>query len=100
LSDQTDLRARLLLSVQRALLGEVTSNMRAVTCSAGRSKIDLRWIIDGDVSDELKDALSAIGAEVIADFPSHRICGEVVRCDAPSDIKALYLDELVYLRKE
>jgi hypothetical protein len=100
LDDRTDLRARLLLSVQRALLGEMTANVRAVTCSAADSKIVLRWIVDGAISDGLREAASAIGTEVIADFANHHVSEELVRCDDPADIKLLFLDELAYLRKE
>jgi len=88
------LRVRLLLSLQRAMLGEVTPNIRAVTCRI------LRWIIDGPVSEKLRDDLSVIGTEVVSDFSSHRISEEFVRRDAPADIKTLYLDDLAYLRKE
>jgi len=99
-SEPLDLRARLLLSVQRALLGEVTANIRAVTCSVDANKIVLRWIVDGAISEELEDNLSVLGTEVISDFSDHHISEEFIRCDAPSDIKAFYLDYLAYLRKE
>jgi hypothetical protein len=100
LNGDASLRARLLLSVQRAMLGEVTPNIRAVTCRIDSTLIILRWIIDGPVSEKLKDNLSIIGTEVVSDFSSHRISEEFVRRDVPADIKTLYLDDLVHLRKE
>ena len=100
MSEQLNLRARLLLSVQRALLGEVTVNIRAVTCSVDADEVVLRWIIDGAISEELEADLSVLGTEVISEFSDHHISEEFIRCDAPSDIKVLYLDHLAYLRKE
>jgi hypothetical protein len=100
LNDQSNLRAALLLSIQRALLGEVTPNIRAVTGRIDSDRIVLRWIVDGAISDELKGDLGAVGTEVVADFPIHQISEEFVRCDAPADIRGHYLDYIAYLRKD
>ena len=94
------LRVRLLLSIQRALLGEVTPNIRAVTAQIESNAIVLRWIIDGEISDDLRLDLSAVGAEVVADFATHRIAEEFVRRDAPSAMDELFLDQLAYVRRE
>lgn len=100
MSDLWQLRVRLLLSIQRALLGEVTPNIRAVTAGIDENAITLRWIIDGEITDELEDDLSAAGAEVIADFETHQIAEEFVRSDAPRPLDELYLDHIAYVRKE
>jgi hypothetical protein len=99
LNESPNLRAALLLSIQRALLGEVTPNIRAVTCRIDPDRIVLRWIVDGAISNELKGDLGAIGTEVVADFSTHQISEEFVRCDAPADIRSYYLDDIAYLRK-
>jgi hypothetical protein len=98
--DLWELQVRLLLSIQRALLGEVTPNIRAVTAQIGSDTVTLRWIIDGVISDSLRRDLSAVGTEVIADFATHQIAEEFVRCDAPSALDELLLDHLAYLRRE
>ena len=98
--DLWQLRVRLLLSIQRALLGEVTSNIRAVTANIDSNAITLRWIIDGEISDRFRLDLSVVGAAVVADFAKHKIAEEFVRRDAPSAMDELFLDHLAYLRRE
>ena len=100
MNEVRDLRVRLLLSIQRALLGEITPNIRAVTARIDAQAIVLRWIIDGEISDGLRDDLSAVGTEVVAEFSSHEIAEEFVRCDASHAMNELYLDYLAYARKE
>ena len=100
MADLWELRVRLLLSIQRALLGHVTPNIRAVTAAVDESNITLRWIIDGAMADDLEDDLSAAGAEVGADFDSHQIAQEFLRCDAPRPMDEFHLEQLAYLRKE
>ena len=55
-----ELRVRLLLSIQRALLGEVTPNIRAVTAQIDTQTIVLHWIIDGEISDGFKRDLGVV----------------------------------------
>ena len=100
MTDLWELRVRLLLANQRALIGEVTPNIRAVTAGIDESTITLRWIIDGEISDDLRMDLSAVGAEVVADFDTHQIDEECIRSDAPLPIDELFLDHVVYKRKE
>jgi hypothetical protein len=100
MSGSQDLRRRLLLSIQRALLGEVTPSIRALTAAIDENGIRLRWIIDGNITDGFRNNLSAAGTEVVADFEAHQITEEFLRCDAPHPMRDLYLDELAYLRKE
>lgn len=95
-----ELRVRLLLSIQRALLGEVTPNIRAVTATIDERIITLRWIIDGEIADDLESDLSAAGAEVGADFDSHQIAQEFLRCDAPRQMDEFQLEQVAYQRKE
>lgn len=100
MSELWELRVRLLLSIQRALLGRVTPNIRAVTAGIDESTITLRWLVDGEITDDLEDDLSAVGAEVVADFESHRIAEEFLRCDAPRPMDEFQLEQLAYRRKE
>jgi hypothetical protein len=100
MSESWERRVRLLLAIQRALLGEVTPNIRAVTAQIDAQTILLRWIIDGEVSDSLRRDLSAVATEVVADFATHQIAGELIRCDASHVMDELYLDAVAYARKE
>lgn len=100
MTDVWELRVRLLLSIQRALLGHVTPNIRSVTAAIDDSTITLRWIIDGAIAGDLENDLSAAGAEIAADLDSHQIAQEFLRCDAPRPMDEFHLEQLAYLRKE
>ena len=98
--DLWQLRVRLLLSIQRALLGEVTPNIRAVTATIDAGTIVLRWIVDGEISEHMKLDLGRVGAKVVVDFSTHRIAEEFIRCDALHALDEYLLDDLAYRRKE
>ena len=58
------------LSIQRALLGEVTSRLITVTCGLEeRHNIQIRAYLSGKVTEEDIERIQCVGAEVIADFP-------------------------------
>jgi len=69
----TELRIRLLLSAQRALLGAVTPNIRAVRCGVEERLVWIEFIFDSGYSDEDWDRCEVVAAEVIADFSDERI---------------------------
>lgn len=56
------------LSLQRALLGEVTDSLMAVTAGAKGKTIVLRAYFDGEVSEDDEERMQCVGTEVIADF--------------------------------
>jgi hypothetical protein len=56
------------LSIQRALLGEVTERLVSVTCGIKGHVISLRAYVSGPVEEDDVERLGFIGAEVIADF--------------------------------
>jgi len=83
----SDMRAGVLLSVQRALLGEVFPALRGVSIELDDSKICLVCIVDGMLSSEDAESLSCIESEVMADFPEeYEVSLETVRCDAPAEM--------------
>lgn len=57
------------LSVQRALLGEVTDRLFAVTCGIDGKCVHIRAYFCGKVTPDDIERVSFLGAEVIADFP-------------------------------
>jgi len=57
-------------SIQRALIGEVTANMAAVTCALRQHQIIVRCYYFGTPTEEDRLRLSAVACEVIADFPA------------------------------
>jgi hypothetical protein len=97
--DERQLRAQVLLSVQRALLGEVSSALRGVTVGWQDQVIELRAYFDGPISEDDRESISCVGSEVIADFPDPwTINEEAVRRDAPEPMECL--ETWAYRRRE
>ncbi len=95
------IRATLLLSIQRALLGAVSANLRAVSGEWTDTRIKLRFLYDGEVGAGDVDSAQVVGSEVIADFPSPwTIEEEILRLDFPADPRPHSLALWAYLRKE
>ena len=64
-------RQSLLLSLQRALLGEVHAALRQASIEADpvMQMVHLRFEYDGDPSEAVKESCSCAASEVISDFP-------------------------------
>jgi hypothetical protein len=93
------LRVQILLSVQRALLGEVPPALRGVTVGWHDTTVQLRCYFDGPVSEEDRESMSCVASEVIADFSAPwTIDEEVIRKDAPEPMESL--DAWAYRRRE
>jgi hypothetical protein len=91
----------LILSLQRALLGEIHPELRAASIQAEpfRKLITVRFEYAGTPSDEAQESGSCAATEVIADFPEPwRIEEEHVGRPLPA--KCQPLEHLVYLRHE
>jgi hypothetical protein len=101
---QTDLelefRRSVLLAAQVALLGEVSGAIRGITLGWTSSEVMLRALVDGPVDEEDEEAMECVGTEIIAGFPTHEVSVEVLRVDAPADIKCHGLKAWVFMRKE
>ena len=59
----------LLLSIQRAILGVITPNIRGITCALNNSQIIIRCYFEGQITEENEESMNSVEAEVIADFP-------------------------------
>ncbi len=100
----TDLRIKVLLSLQRALLGEITPEMRAVAVQWSPNRIAIRVYTDGEAPAEVREDFDAsVVTQVVADFsfpdqgdPSVEF--EFARCDAPTRLPDW--GQLVYARAE
>lgn len=89
-----------MLSVQRALLGNIIPNIRAVTVAWENDKlIHIRFILDRQPTDFDYDLLHFTTGEVIADFPYLELKEECIFSDAPY-LELPYLDAVAYLRYE
>lgn len=81
----------LLLTLQSALLCNVTNRILAVLVSWHEKNIYVRVIFDGQVSDEDFENVSVIETEIIADLPSNYF----VKCvaDSCSNSKSINIKE-------
>ena len=97
------LRSSVLLSVQRALVGEIDPYMRAVSVEWDESRIRIHVYYDGLVTDEaLGDFDAGAVTQVVADFPypereDPSVEFDMLRCDSPSPVPARGV--LVFARK-
>lgn len=97
----TDMRVRVLLSVQRAFLGHISTAVRAITCRWTEDEIYVRVLVDGEISDDDAEAISEAETEVIADFPSQiAVHFELERRDHPGSIKYDNDEQAVFRRLE
>ncbi|GGP17728.1 hypothetical protein GCM10010970_01210 [Silvimonas iriomotensis] len=88
------------LSLQRALLGNITPNIRAITGHIEVGKIRLGFYFHGVIDDDSRENASIVETEVIADFDeSFHVDTLVQRVDFP-EVMEIGDDLLVYLRKE
>lgn len=62
-------RSTIMLSIQRALLGQITSRLFSMTCGMKGKNIQIRAYVSGEVTQEDIERVQIIGTEVIADFP-------------------------------
>jgi hypothetical protein len=99
-------RTEVLLSVQRALLGEITPGMRAVRVEWNERLICIRIFHDGPWAQEIEEDFDA-GAvtQVVADFPCTEkgdpaVEFQFVRLDAGMPLPQGLTGALVYARNE
>lgn len=88
------------LSLQRALLGEITPDVRGITYGCDKNKIVIRCYFAGEITEEDEDSMDCVEGEVIADFPEHAIDLQCITLDMSESLAQHTLSAWVYLRKE
>lgn len=91
-------RIKLLLSIQRALLGTVTPNLRMVTGEGDNRETRLIFYYDGETSEEINELAEVAATEIISSFSNTTLDFKILRLDAPQKMKSL--SEIAYLRCE
>lgn len=92
-------RTRILLSAQRALLGMITPNMRAITVGWQGPRIRLRFYFSYPPSEAEIELTSTVAGEMIADFEEATIAEEaMVSQEKLSNLELL--DAWIYIRRE
>jgi hypothetical protein len=94
--------ATLALSLQRALLGAVTPNMRAVYARRDRNEIVITFVFDGDISADDVETTGIVSTEVISDFPDPDITvtENLIHTLGSAPLVHQGHGRLAYLRKE
>jgi hypothetical protein len=96
---ESELHQPVLLSAQRALLGEVPPALRGVALGWDDKRIYLRCYFDGPISEEDHESMERIATEMMADFfPERNVELQVVRQDAPARLDPL--EAWAYRRRE
>ncbi len=91
---------QVLLSVQRALLGEIYPAIRAITIKwNSSSELIMDFYFDHPITDDDKENVSALTTEIYADGYFEKV---TENCTYSADAKIVYapLDFVVYARKE
>jgi hypothetical protein len=89
------------MKLQWQVIGAVPHNLRAVTCDWEGTEIKLRFVFDGEITEENYEHAQTVGTEVVADFPSPWTVNEnIVRLDYPDGVRPGALALWAYLRKE
>lgn len=94
------MRIRLLLSTQASLLGNVTPNMRAISCEYDGDEIAVMIIFDGPASENDQEAMEEIASELWSHFPGCEVRMLSARVDAPACFADVGKKWWVYQRKE
>lgn len=92
-------RVRAILSMTRALLGEVSPNLRKATIKWDNKKIHLYFYYDGEISEDDNESAEFVLTEVIADFPKYEFGIDILRCDYPQKPPEDE-GEIIYFRRE
>jgi hypothetical protein len=99
MNDDDMCRQKIVLSVQRALLGEVTPNLRGVAADWNGTEIRVVCYYHGLISDDDREEMSCVHTEVATDFidiaPVHFV---LERLDMPTKLNGFRA--WVFLRKE
>ncbi len=97
-STNSELRQRVLLCFQVALLGMIGPNLRAVTVSWDDRAINGVLYFEGELSEQAVEDASDIEAEVMASFPEHEVSVVAQRCDSPT--KPKMTEAWAFMRRE
>ena len=73
LSDESWLRISVLLTFQKALLGEIVPALRAVTVRWDQLNVEGIMYYDGQVSERERERVEEIETEIMAAFPDHHV---------------------------
>ncbi len=99
--DYNELMPGMMLSVQRALLEEISENMRCVSIEGVfENNVHINVYIEGSASEKFKEDMSCIETEVISDFPEIPVKLDIHESTEDKAIKDILRGRAVFWRKE
>ena len=99
-SNEIEMRSKVLLAFQTALLGMVTPFLRGVAVAWSDKAITGRLLFDSDVAIEERECASDVEAEVAAAFPDHEVDVKAETYSFPKPMNEKGLVAWVYRRRE
>ena len=83
----SDRKSEILMTVQQALLGEVSAQLRAITVSYGDLILHLDCYYDGEIQEDDRESMSCVETELMAHFPAnYQVTCDIHRHDYPAPI--------------
>ena len=98
--NQIELRTSVLLSIQAALLGEITPNIRGITCAWSESTITIHCLFENEITEEDEDSMDCVATDIIANFTEHTIDLQCITVNMSESLAQHGLSAWVYMRKE
>jgi hypothetical protein len=89
-----------ILSVNRALWGEVSPHLRSVQVTFDALEIRVFLYFDGPISEEDKEIASIVTTSVAADFPEHSVVEHCLQLDHPQPVPVVEGRHVVFFRRE
>jgi hypothetical protein len=93
-----ELRVRVLLTLQAALLGMVTASMRSVLVSWTDKDVRVRIVFDRAISPDDLELVSEIETEVISHLPEHTVHCQAEACLTSAKVHVNADEVLVFQR--
>jgi hypothetical protein len=99
--ERNELRISALLSVQRALLGMVSADLRAVEVAIADRRIRGSFMYDGDLTEEHAEIVDEVETLVIADMEDDvQVEFEAISVKAPAPVAFVRDTFYCFLRRE
>jgi hypothetical protein len=94
-------KTQVLLAMQLALLGEISSKIRAVTVIFKTSSIHFECFCDGEIEAIDEASMLCVDTELVAIFPENqKVTHAVKRLDSPTPIPRDANTHFVFLRRD
>ena len=98
--DYTEFRSNLFLAAQKALLGEVTPNIRAVAVGfIGKRQLQIIYYLENEPTDDDWESINLVTSEILSDFIFEEEESKCIHTTKPLN-ELDSLSGFVYMRKE